>query len=323
MFFIFKNESTRTLTVVVAVLAVFLPFIIIRLREPEHAFPDKGVSLFQYVPLMDFRYLGMYTLWISTILVGFGSELFVARVMIHKLEEATAHHWWVFAQVAFPFCLTIAVFSQSIWGLPFLVLGLWKMGFPETATFFVSARNAYKQYGSITSLRVLKNVAEAVGTVLHHSATTLFVCSLASGAQSLADPSNPLRGAALIAVSLPLVFQHWFTCLKYFSYLGYCFAETSLEIWWELEVFANYKFMKDTYMRGIVWAMLIAHWLYFTAGFLAMREKMFPSSADIHERSNPDRPRHHTVSVMRKSSHVLGAPLLTVEETREEADAEL
>jgi hypothetical protein len=48
------------------------------------------------------------------------------------------HEWtsvaWHAAQLAFSLFLTVALFAHGAIGLPFLVLGLWKMGFPCACT---------------------------------------------------------------------------------------------------------------------------------------------------------------------------------------------
>ena len=48
---------------------------------------------------------------------------------------AVNHH----SQMLFSLFICIALFSQSLFGLPFAVLGFWKMGFPETAGHYQCA----------------------------------------------------------------------------------------------------------------------------------------------------------------------------------------
>ena len=47
----------------------------------------------------------------------------------------STHH----SQMLFSLFICIALFSQSLFGLPFAVLGFWKMGFPETAGHYQCA----------------------------------------------------------------------------------------------------------------------------------------------------------------------------------------
>ena len=79
--------------------------------------------------------------WLTVLLAGFGSEVvlgeFIVKRMAEKHESLVAV--WHAAQLVFSLCLTVALFAHSAIGLPFLVIGLWKGGFPETVCCFLEA----------------------------------------------------------------------------------------------------------------------------------------------------------------------------------------
>ena len=89
---------------------------------------------------------GYFTLiiWITVLLTGFGSEGVVGLALAKHLRAygETGALLWRAAQLWFPFLLLISVGAQSLFGLPFLVLGLWKCGFPETFTYLIGAYDA-------------------------------------------------------------------------------------------------------------------------------------------------------------------------------------
>ena len=70
------------------------------------------------------------------------SELVLGEHIVKNMGGSD-HEWtsvaWHAAQLAFSLCLTVALFAHSAIGLPFLVLGLWKVGFPETVCCFLGS----------------------------------------------------------------------------------------------------------------------------------------------------------------------------------------
>mmetsp|Transcript_38530 Transcript_38530/g.96160 ORF Transcript_38530/g.96160 Transcript_38530/m.96160 type:complete len:107 (+) Transcript_38530:168-488(+) len=81
------------------------------------------------------------------------------------------HEWtsvaWHAAQLAFSLFLTVALFAHGAIGLPFLVLGLWKMGFPETVCCFLGS---YVRGGTLEGACLF---LDGTGFVLHHTTTAL------------------------------------------------------------------------------------------------------------------------------------------------------
>ena len=57
--------------------------------------------------------------------------------------SARRHHPTVrrYAQLVFSLFALVSLFSKSVFGLPFLVVGLYKCGYPETLGFFIRAEN--------------------------------------------------------------------------------------------------------------------------------------------------------------------------------------
>ena len=84
------------------------------------------------------------------------------------------------------------------------MLGFWKMGFPETAGFF---RHAYG-IGRVNAAS-LSAYLDGLGTLVHHL----------SGAYLIVGVTMELfpLDRRILSLSLPLVVQHLFVLLKYWS----------------------------------------------------------------------------------------------------------
>jgi len=103
-----------------------------------------------------------------------------------------------------------------------------------------------------------------VGTVLHHSASALYVATVVTGLL----PTNRF----VLQVTLPLLMQHWFVLLKYNYNLAYVVVETILEVWFEWTTFTLIEFLHKSHWTGGLMAtvMIFAHWLYFLSGLLGL-----------------------------------------------------
>ena len=138
--------------------------------------------------------------WLTVIIAGFGSELVLGEQIVRR--SAVNHEWtsvmWHAAQLAFSLCLTVALFAHSAIGLPFLVLGLWKMGFPETLACFL------RSYLEGWSLEGLCLFLDGSGFILHHTTTAFTIVALTTG---LFPPTQQIIGCCVIPVM-----QHWFVC---------------------------------------------------------------------------------------------------------------
>ena len=91
-------------------------------------------------------YFLLYTscvMWVGVVSVGLGSEAVFGTLMVRLMSNADGsqrsaggvvggQRLWQMAQLLFSLNILVAFFSRSALGLPFLVLGLWKLGFPET-----------------------------------------------------------------------------------------------------------------------------------------------------------------------------------------------
>ena len=178
---------------------------------------------------------------------------------------------WTLAQLIFPLFLSIAVVgarARSVFALPFLVVGLWKMGFPETCSGLVTAHLHDLYDTKIPDIYALARFMSALGTVFHHSATAWFVCVLITGTNSPEGPST-----FYMAVATPLIFQHWMVLTKYFAYPVFAVAEIGLEVWWEVEVITAIHKFRYWHEQRTLWGMLVAHWLYFAGAGLSLAFK--------------------------------------------------
>lgn len=235
---------------------------------------------------------------ITIILTGLGLEFYVGpRLVDYALKNS--YDWiWVLAQFMFSFLTSIAIMSQNILGLPFLVLGLWKFGFPETVVCIQKATFVFKD-GDISMCLI--NLANGVGFLLHHSASAYVVVGLATGH----FPLNKVVGSLL----LPLVIQHWFFPLKYISFFIFAAVELPLEIWWEFEWFSSFQTfvddedeVYDIIAPAMAILMLLSHWLFCFALFLKLvrttgklsGDKTIPARFCGVKMRVPDQEAHHS-----------------------------
>ena len=111
------------------------------------------MSLWAWVDPGSWRFVQAVVMWGSVMVLGWGGELLSASVLFAPLPPIAAvdvsvafdanagttgngvdrHHlkngWWRLAQLAFPLFLTIAFYCRSVFGLPFLCMGMWKFGY--------------------------------------------------------------------------------------------------------------------------------------------------------------------------------------------------
>jgi|SaaInl74LU_5_DNA_1037368.scaffolds.fasta_scaffold04319_3 hypothetical protein len=110
-------------------------------------------------------------------LEGLGLEYFVWRSVLNDVWDEGKENVWRVAQFLFPILVGTSV-GLSIEGnflcLPLLALSMWKLGFPETLMLIYSA--LYNKDNSF--VQRLIDMIRGVGTIVHHSSSTLFVTML-------------------------------------------------------------------------------------------------------------------------------------------------
>ena len=102
---------------------------------------------------------------------------------------------WKGAQLVFSLCVSVALFSQSPFGLPFAVIGFWKLGFPETLGCFRKAfhigtvnQQSIAAYlngkWSIAHGKINPSINDyseffvtGIGCLVHHSSGTYIICA--------------------------------------------------------------------------------------------------------------------------------------------------
>ena len=168
---------------------------------------------------------------------------------------------WKAAQLFFSLCISVALFSQSPFGLPFAVVGFWKFGFPETMGCF---RRAYRVGRvNLTSIAAYMN---GVGTLIHHASGALLIVACTTHLMPL--------DRRVLSMSMPLVAQHLVVLFRYWNKAVYGICELCLEIAWEWEILAHINDLSldngyDIITRGICISMIIAHWMYWGAALLS------------------------------------------------------
>jgi hypothetical protein len=213
--------------------------------------------------------------WFTCSFTGLLLEFMVGQRLIAIADTITEQHeaMWKFAQFLFPFMILIGILlvrDGNALGMVFGVIGMWKFGFPETISIKPQAirLSSPETFSYQTVVFYLKSY----GKLVHHSSSMVFFCVFAMGASPMTRPFT--------AMSLPLVVQHLMVPWKYVSYGMYAVIETVVEVWFEMEVFANIEYLyyphgvsgaqhvyNPILIRGII-AITSAHWFYFTAGII-------------------------------------------------------
>jgi hypothetical protein len=290
------HERNVIVALVVGVIAciawveVFKSAILDPRLEPEIAYEPKDYPV---APLNDFRWdwtgkgiTGTWSTstfvtyqcvlaWFTCSFTGLLLEFMVGQRMISLADKITEQHeaMWKFAQFLFPFMILVGILlvrNGNALGMVFGVIGMWKFGFPETISIMSQAlrSSTREKFSHHTVVFYLK----AYGKLVHHSSSMVFFCVFAMGASPMTRPC--------LAITLPLVVQHLMVPLKYVSYGVYAVIETVVEVWFEMEVFANVEFFyyphgvdgaqhvyNPMIIRGVI-AIVSAHWFYFLAGII-------------------------------------------------------
>ena len=166
--------------------------------------------------------------WVSVCIAGLGSELLIGTtIMSYVLEHRFGIVVWHSVQLFFSLLLAVALGGESLFGLPFLTIGLWKFGFPETVAYllhFYTATNGSR-------LASLDGLLDGFGLLIHHFSTALTLVGIMSGIFP--------RSRAMTAACLPPIMQHWFALVRYRAPRLYTVLMTLLEAYFQWEVFAN------------------------------------------------------------------------------------
>ena len=213
-----------------------------------------------------------FVVWTAVVSSGLGSELLIGEHILDRIsghESATA--LWHMAQLLFGLFVSISLMSATPTALVFAVLGLWKLGFPETIAYFRSAFLALqgqRRRGLVRTLVAFTpHYMNGLATVLHHLGSSWIIVSCTTGL-------FPARDRAMLGVCLPVLCQHLTSLIRYRSVVAYALLNGALEIVFEWEVVTNgvqNSTMARGYhrsARGVLLIMLTAHWLYWLAGIV-------------------------------------------------------
>jgi len=209
--------------------------------------------------------------WFTALMVGNGLELFFfLKLWQEGWSRQQQRLWWV-AQFCFPiFAITtlgLAAF-RNFMALPVLVFGLWKSGMPDAISYVYLAiynecRSAKKDQPQERSSVLLHQIADwsnATGLLIHHSAATMPIVLMLTGAATL--------DRCIIDPILILCLQHSFSLIRYVSVSAHCLLELFLEVWFEWTVFSEFMALRSVHW-GLALAaalMLLCHWMFLFSG---------------------------------------------------------
>ena len=270
---------------------------------------SSTIPIFSDLGDVQFTAFVCFVVWMTGLLGGIGGELIVWIYFLqvqegwHKgLEER-----WHLVQLVFSILLMTALglaVYHNYMALPILILGLFKFGFPETLSFMFSA--LYLKERSWTER--VGDWLNGVGTFIHHSAAILVIAALLTG---LLPPERFVIESPLI-----LVVQHWFVLLRYHFKPLYILIELLLEIWFEWIIFSRLeKWVYEYHLVGPMAAgiMLMAHWMYFVAGGLALLRGDFVSETHVTEAFEMERVEMTALTIAQSAQD----DMLVVEEEEE------
>jgi hypothetical protein len=150
--------------------------------------------------------------------------------------------------------LTVAIFEHNAIGLICLVLGLWKLGFPDTIS---SAVCAYSQGPTMKGLQLF---FDSMGTALHHSATSMVIVCLTTGMFP--------RTQAVLAPCIVPVMQHWLSLMRYNAPNTRTLLIIALELFFQFELLSYLHYFEtghgklaDCFARGVAVVMIMSHWV--------------------------------------------------------------
>lgn len=294
----------------------------------ERLYPPTGHEGWSFTNWMtdkQFQLFGTIVMWAAVVSAGLGAELILGPWLVQMLSSSdesskTGEMVWHLAQCFFALNLSVAFFSRSALGLPFLVIGLWKAGFPET---YVSLKQAYllfRRAGHTTSDAVA-SFSDGMGSLVHHTCTAFIICGIITHI-------FPYDRVVIATCVVPIM-QHMVVLLKYHAYVLFCMLSLFLEIWFEWEVIVNIhprsvgvsNFRSgsldfDRLARGCAWTMVISHWFYFGSAAISLVPRWSASCIHAGGRAKQvarQMSRSGRLSVARshRNHHPAGQPVAT------------
>ena len=207
-------------------------------------------------------YYSMF-LWVTGVLAGLGSELFVCLLYL-RTWSPERELWLRYVQLLFPLVVTTAVglaSQRNFLALTFVVFGLWKFGFPETIMYF------YDGFFDVKASRLLRtaDILNGLGTIMHHTIVVWYVAMQLGGVFGV-------DRYILTTATVPLM-QHWFPLVAYANTNLYAVIQISLEVYFEWSVFSymdhfyNYHGLALAIVPGVL---VVAHWFYLAAAVIEL-----------------------------------------------------
>jgi len=217
------------------------------------------------------RRFNTITAFITSCLTGFGTEFLLGVHVVTHVPDYHLKFLWFTAQFLFPFMIFVSVQqagARNSLCYPFLVFGMWKFGFPETA-LYLSKVLEWPQ-DRIGFLGWFSNALAGLGVVMHHTCSALILSSIQNGIV----PMTP----HVVKCILPLVIQHWFALIRYYSYGLYAVLSLSVEAVFEWEILSHLQ----NFLYGAPWftwlsatGVLFAHWLYLLSSLFEVLHQQF------------------------------------------------
>lgn len=135
----------------------------------------------------------------------------------------------MFAQFIFPVMSSTALglsLHQNYLALPVMIIGFWKLGFPESLMYLYLGC-----FGKSAKMNRLSDLFNGIGIVVHHSAASFILVMLVVGV----IPASRY----VVSPCLILLLQHWVVLLAYANPALYCAIEVGLEYYFNWIIFCK------------------------------------------------------------------------------------
>jgi len=232
-------------------------------QEMSWKVTDSSPISILFVDDADFLVYTGFITWLTVIFTGIGLEMFVILVYLKDGWTVAHENLWKLAQFLFSLLALVTlslVSTRNSASLLTLVFGLWKFGFQDTVATMYSALYDI----SLGKMKRFSRALDATGLILHHSAASLIICMLVTGA---IDIDRFIFDPILI-----LCMQHWFALLHDKYKTTYTIIELVLEFWFEWDVISNFEHYLISHWTIALGAagMLVAHWIWLASGVVSL-----------------------------------------------------
>lgn len=193
--------------------------------------------------------MSVVSLLAACLLAATALESIISLVVLPLLRQEAADSAAWMTEMIYSLFVMLSLYAQSVWGIPFMIVGTWRAGIPECLSGFFCAVDPLAPISLWQRIHIF---VRAVSMGLHHTTTAFVVIAISIGYSDL--------NRDILTVCLPMAYEHLAAPLRYQSAWGYRVLVALLEVWWQFEA---YHFLgNDNQLHEFValYIMLAAHY---------------------------------------------------------------